>query len=203
MKIKDPLKIEYEIAIKNNTPPCGVGSVARSVVQSGTVDYIKNLVKRYNIISINDCPCGLYENWINLVDLPNLGVKYRGYDINDLVVNRNKEKYPNLEFFEFHMCEEILPSSDLIICRDCLFHFPNDLVIKTLNNFRESKSTYLLATHQQWVEQNENLPPHELANDWGYRELNVEIAPYNLGTPIESHIEKMWNRSMSLWKLQI
>ena len=56
------LKEEYEVSIKNNTPPCGIGSIANLVIESGTVDYIIDLVTRLNIISISDCPCGLYEN---------------------------------------------------------------------------------------------------------------------------------------------
>ena len=141
------LKEEYEAAIQNHTPPCGVGSVMGSVVMAGTVDYIKGLIERLGIVSINDCPCGLYENWMYLVDPLKLGVEYVGYDINDLGIKRNKDKYPHLNFVEFNMCEGILPQADLIICRDCLFHFPNELVIKVLDNFKQSKSQYLLATN--------------------------------------------------------
>lgn len=192
---------EYKIAIINNTPPQGVGSVASSVEKSGTIDYIKELVIRLNIKTVCDCPCGLYENWINLVNLPLLGVTYFGYDINDLVIERNSKKYSELNFFEFNMHNEILPQCDLIICRDCLFHFPNELVIKTLDNFKKSNSKYLLATEHNWVQQNKDLTSSELNYEWGYRDINLEIEPFSLGNPIEYHNEDLWNRCLSLWEI--
>jgi len=193
---------EYSSSIENNLPPQGIGSVGNSVLAAGTVDYFINLVKRLNITSVSDCPCGLYENWVHHVNLPGLGIKYCGYDINNLAIERNKSKYSFLDFIEFNLYEEILPQSDLIICRDCLFHLPNDLIIRAIENFIKSKSEYLLATEHRWVQQNKNLTQRELVGEWGYREINLEIEPFNLGLPIEFHDEKLWNRSISLWKLK-
>jgi hypothetical protein len=205
MNIKETHKYYYELAVKSNKPPCGDGSIAASVIREGTVGYIRDLIVRLDIKSINDCPSGLYENWMNLVDPPGLGVKYKGYDINDFVVERNKKNYPDLEFFEINMCEEILPEADLIICRDCLFHLPNQFVINTLNNFKKSGSVYLLATEQRWLNTNIELTPQELSNESGNKPINLEIEPFNLGAPIEFHDEKTIDsrgvRSLSLWKL--
>ena len=39
-----------------------------------------------------------------------------------------------------------LPKVDLIFCRDCLFHLPNDMILKALENIYKSKSKYLLTT---------------------------------------------------------
>ena len=195
----------YEIAVKTGTPPCGDGSILELVIRAGTIDYLNKLMKRYNIKSVSDCPCGLYENWIFKLDLPKKHIKYFGYDINHLVIKRNKKKYPKLKFFKFNMCDEILPQTDLIICRDCLFHLPNEFVINTLNNFKKSKSTYLLATEQQWVKKNHDLEPHELLFETGNRPINLEIDPFNLSNPIEFHdelnIDDRGPRSISLWKI--
>lgn len=203
--MKETHKFYYELAIKNNMPPCGTGSVANSVLKVGTIDYIKNLIVRFKIKSISDCPSGLYENWMYLVDPISLGSTYIGYDINDLVVTRNKENYPLIEFNEFNMVEEILPKKDLIICRDCLFHLPNLFVINTLDNFKKSGSTYLLATEQRWVKVNNELSSSELVNESGNKPINLEIEPFNLGLPIEYHdeigIDDRGVRSMSLWKI--
>jgi hypothetical protein len=201
MKMKETHKHYYELALKSGSPLCGEGSVASSVIKVGTVDYINSLIIRYNIKSISDCPCGLYENWVYLLDLPTKGITYIGYDINDLAIKRNIVKYPDIHFVEFNMCEQVLPKSDLIICRDCLFHLPNNFVTSALNNFKLSKSTYLLATEQRWLRHNSELSHQELADESGNKPINLEINPFNLGNPLEFHDEQMWNRSMSLWKI--
>jgi hypothetical protein len=201
MKMKDTHKYYYKLALKNKTSLCGDGSVYEDVVKEGTVDYIGSIVKKYNIKSISDCPCGLYENWIYSLEFDKKGIDYIGYDINDLIIIRNKTKFPVIEFIEFNMCEQQLPKSDLIICRDCLFHLPNQFVIAALNNFKLSGSTYLLATEQRWVTQNKELTKEELNNESGNKPINLEIAPFNLGQSLEFHDEKLWRRSLSLWKL--
>lgn len=201
MKMKDTHKYYYELALKNEAPPCGDGSVYEDVVKEGTINYIDSIVKKYNIKSINDCPCGLYENWIYSLEFDKKGIDYVGYDINDLIIARNKTKFPAIRFIEFNMCEQQLPRSDLIICRDCLFHLPNQFVIAALDNFRLSGSTYLLATEQRWVTQNKELTQEELNNESGNKPINLEIVPFNLGRPLEFHDEKLWNRSLSLWRL--
>ena len=205
MKMKETHKYYYELAVKSGQPPCGTGSVAELVVRAGTVDYIKDLIQRLGIKSISDCPSGLYENWMYLVNPIGLGSSYVGYDINDLVVARNKERYPSIEFNEFNIVEEVLPKTDLIICRDCLFHLPNQFVINALNNFKKSGSTYLLSTEQRWVKTNNELSPDELLNESGNKPINLEIEPFNLGIPLEYHDEKNIDdrgiRSMSLWRI--
>jgi hypothetical protein len=51
------------------------------------------------------------------------------------------------------------------------------------------------------------LTPEELELEAGFRQINIEIAPYNMGTPIEVHNEELWkqreggNRQISLWRL--
>jgi hypothetical protein len=141
-----------------------------------------------------------------LIDLTN--VVYRGYDINDLAIERNKQYHPEWNFFEIDLVNEILPKADLIICRDCLFHLSNDFVLRAIKNFRDSGSTYLLATEHRWLKVNVDLNKEELEREAGFRQINIEIAPYNMGLPIEIHNEELWasreggNRQMSLWKLK-
>ncbi len=207
MKMKDTHKYYYSLAVANNMPPCGEGSRSDFLIECGTINYISSLIDRHNIKSISDCPCGLFENWIYLLNLQDREVDYKGYDINDLVIKRNSEKFSYFNFLEFDMTKEILPKSDLIICRDCLFHLPNKFVISTLNNFKLSRSMYLLATEQRWLTQNRELTTDELLNESGNKPINLEIEPFNLGTPLESFDERgafageRGIRSMSLWKI--
>lgn len=206
IKNKETFKYHYNLELSNNRCPCGPGSDSRIVKQIGTVPFINNIIKKYQIKSINDCPCGLFENWIYLINL--VGIKYKGYDINDVAVERNKKNNPNLSFFEFDMVNDKLPYADLIICRDCLFHLSNDFVLSALENFRNSESIYLLATEHSWLHKNGDLTKEELKCEAGFRFINLEIYPFNLGLPIEVHNENMsrykkgaYDRQLALWKL--
>lgn len=206
IKNKETFKYHYNLEVSNNRCACGPGSDGLQVKNAGTIDFINNMIKKYNIRSISDCPCGLFENWMYMVDLSN--VEYIGYDINDLAIDRNKRVHPEKMFIEFDLVNEILPKTDLIICRDCLFHLSNDFVFKALKNFKKSGSTYLLATEHNWVSVNTELTSDELKCEAGFRQINIEIEPYNMGTPIEVHNEELWrqreggNRQISLWKLK-
>lgn len=205
IKNKENFKYHYILETNNNRCACGPGSDGQKVKQAGTIDFINSVINKYNIKTINDCPCGLFENWMYMVDLAD--VTYVGYDINDLAIKRNKEVNPNYSFIEFDLVNEILPTADLIICRDCFFHLPNIFVTKALANFYNSGSRYLLATEHRWVKNNTDLTAAELEREAGYRNINIEIAPYNMGEPIAVHTEELWatreggNRHLSLWKI--
>lgn len=206
IKNKETFKYHYNLELSEGRCACGPGSDAKLVKQAGTIEFINSVLKKYEIKSINDCPCGLFENWIYLVDLA--GIKYCGYDINDLVIKRNKENNLGLSFFEFDLVNEILPKADLIICRDCLFHLSNDFVYRAIKNFRDSGSIYLLATEHRWLKTNTELTKEELEHEAGFKFVNLEIRPFDLGVPIEIHNEEVWyeregghNRQMSLWKI--
>ena len=204
MKLKDAQKYYYNIQISSGSPPNGPGSLDSFILKEGTIDYINQIIDKYNIENINDCPSGVYGNWIHLLKLPQRGINYVGYDINDLIVERNKTEYPSIEFVEFDMTKQVPPKGDLIICRDALFHLPNEMVIQSLNNFKESGSTYLLATEQWWLKENYELTQKELDMGCGYRPINLEITPFFLGKPLETHIENDGideGRNIGLWKI--
>ena len=80
----------------------------------------------------------------------------------------------------------------------------NEMVIQSLNNFKESGSTYLLATEQWWLKENYELTQKELDMGCGYRPINLEITPFFLGKPLETHIENDGideGRNIGLWKI--
>lgn len=206
IKNKENFRYHYELETNNNRCACGPGSEGEKVRQAGTIDFINSVIKKYSIKSISDCPCGLFENWMYMVNLDS--IEYIGYDINDLAIKRNKEVNSNKLFIELDLVNEVLPMADLIICRDCLFHLPNAFVVSAIKNFKESGSTYLLATEHRWIKNNIELTPEELSREAGFRQINIEIEPFNLGEPIEIHNEEVWkyyeqgnNRQLSLWKL--
>ena len=208
IKNKENFRYHYKLEVSKGECPCGPGSRSDFLEWTGTIAYINNILSKYNIKSINDCPCGVFSNWAYLLDLD--GIKYTGYDINDLAVGQNKKEYPDINFFELDLVNEDVPYADLILCKDCLFHLSNDFSLKILDNFKRSGSRYLLATNHDKLLLNKELTPAELKREAGFKETNIIITPFNMGEPIETHTEKVGeffgakeenDHELSLWKL--
>ena len=108
--------------------------------------HLPKLFKKFNIKKLFDAPCGDF-NWMSEV-LKKCEIDYLGADIvNDIIVI-NKIKYENdkIRFKKLDIRFDKLPESDLMICRDCLFHFSNKDIFLFLENFLSSEIKYLLMT---------------------------------------------------------
>jgi hypothetical protein len=148
-----------------------------------TVRYTENLrmelpklISQFEIKSILDAPCGDF-NWMQHV-VPNLqDIDYTGADIVDEIVKDNNKKYANndVKFISLDVTKDKLPLVDLMICRDCLFHFSNRSIINTLNNFVNSNIKYLLTTTFINEEQFKNRDCAE----GSFRKIDLFIQPYS------------------------
>jgi hypothetical protein len=155
------------------------------------------LFEKFNIKSILDIPCGDF-NWMRIVDLSN--IDYVGADLVTEIVNDNKLKYPKKQFIELDLIDGQLPYADLILIRDCLVHFPNDLVFKSLYNICLSDCKYMLVT---------TFPDHVNIKDiemGKWRALNLEAEPFNFPKPIfiinEGLVGDAYDKSMALWTVE-
>lgn len=157
------------------------------------------IIEKYNIKSITDSPCGDW-NWMRLVNLD--GIDYIGYDVVDEVLENNKSKYQkeNIRFENRDIINEPIRKSDLIICRDFMFHVSNENVSKLIKNFKNSGSTYLLTTCFDYVTKNEDFSSAE----YGFRKINLRVEPFSFNEPlyefIETHMDNE-GRGMYLWKI--
>jgi len=117
---------------------------------------ILKLIKKYDIKSIIDAPCGDFA-WMKEVSLEH--IDYLGVDIVPTLISRNNKKYGTnkIIFIERDIVTDILPVYDLILCRDCFVHLSNRDIIKAVKNFRKSGSNYLLTTTYANVAININL----------------------------------------------
>lgn len=173
--------------------PCGAGSTLEY-----TVGLRKNLLpflKKYQITSMLDAPCGDYH-WMKLVQFSK-DFQYIGADVVDSLIEKNKSTYPNVDFRVLDISTDQLPAVDLLFCRDCLFHFSVDDVIRTLNNFVKSDIKYLLTSNYPG-DNNSSI------NTGEFHPINLTKDPYNLPSPIdyiEDWIEGYPIRHMSLWNL--
>lgn len=177
----------------------GYGSLPEEIEKWGTIDFINKVIKNHKISSINDIACGFFENYAKKINLNN--VLYNGFDIVGETIKENKRSFPDMNFFEFDIVNENLPYADLTIARDIFFHLNNECLSMTLENIKKSKSKFLIATHHRQIEENQ-----DLGNIVGYRTINLEKEPFNLGDPLQSHTENAAGggfneRHLSLWEI--
>jgi SAM-dependent methyltransferase len=151
----------------------GTGSTLRSTAVYRA--FLQQFLADNQIRSVVDAGCGDWE-FSQTIDWT--GIDYKGYDIVEAVVARNKAGFaaPNVQFFTANIVEQELPPADLLISKHVLQHLPNADVQKFLPQLHKYKHVLLvngvdLATLSA---ANADIVPG------GYRELDVTRAPFNL-----------------------
>jgi len=157
----------------------------------------------YDIKTFTDIPCGDW-NWMKEVDLG--GIEYRGYDIVPEMILANQAKYGKLEGITFgvrNIVEDSIPKSDLVMCRDLLFHLSNWWITKVLKNIKVSGSKLFLSTSFPNVKVND---PLEMGGSIGWRPINLCLPPFNLPKPIEfiqeNNSHACRGRIVGLWNVR-
>ncbi|NCG08296.1 MAG: class I SAM-dependent methyltransferase [Verrucomicrobia bacterium] len=104
------------------------------------------LLKKYAIGKLVDAPCGDF-NWMKLV-VEQIDIEYVGVDIvEDLISDNNKVYSSSKCSFEVgNICKDNLPSCDLLLVRDCLFHLSFSDIDNFLKNIAQLDYKYLLTT---------------------------------------------------------
>lgn len=159
-----------------DVPLSGTGS---TLLQTEVIRIeILKLIKKYDIKSIIDAPCGDYT-WMKEISLEH--TDYLGVDIVPTLISRNNKKYgtSKISFIERDIVIDILPAYDLILCRDCFVHLSIRDILRAVENFRKSGSKYLLTTTFANVAENINL-----VSGRGWRPINLEQLPFKFSPPI-------------------
>jgi len=156
------------------------------------------IIKEQNCSSLLDVPCGDFY-WMKLVDLD---IVYIGGDIVGKIVEKNQKQYGNdrRKFIKVDIVKDRLPESDLLLCRDCLVHFSDQDVFKTIRNIKDSGIKFLLAT--TFTSRNANVD----ISTGSWRPINLQVPPFNFPTPIkliteECPVEKYSDKSLGLWEI--
>jgi 2-polyprenyl-3-methyl-5-hydroxy-6-metoxy-1,4-benzoquinol methylase len=139
---------------------------------------LPRIIHELNIHSLLDAGCGDF-NWMKEVDLPE--VKYTGVDVVDrIIIERNIAAYGSASrhFMVADVTRDALPKVDLIFCRHCLPHLPNNLVQRALRQFKHSGSTYLMTTTFPELRRNQD------TFTGGFRPLNLQLPPFQLPAPL-------------------
>lgn len=149
------------------------------------------LLQELGVQTMLDLPCGDY-NWMNHTQIGD--VNYTGADVVDDIVRLNNEKYGSKQraFLKIDILNDQLPKVDLILTRDCLFHFSIDDVFTALNAIVESRSTWLLTTTYSY----RGYPRNSNITTCGWTAINLEMAPYFLPPPRRTIIEAAPNLSL-------
>ena len=172
-------KMKEDWKYESGQSPCGFGSFANAAKDS--VKFINNVLcdSEHNIQSVLDLGCGDW-NWFKNVDLQ--GGEYQGWDAGVEMIERNQRLYSN-EHVQFHHKDIVTctyPRSDLIICRDVLFHMPMKMGRNVVDNIQKS-SEYFICTSFNEVTHNTDIGPGGMfPGQWGFYRINVNVEPFNL-----------------------
>jgi len=171
--------------------------------EGSTIAYTENirkelpvLVEQFNVRSILDAPCGDY-NWFGLIQWRS-PMTYIGGDIVKPLIDRNISLFegPATTFKTVNICVDVLPSADLWLCRDCLFHLSNRDIVLAIKNFLKSDIRYLLTTTHTTCTANKDIPTGS------FRSLNLQLPPFSFCEPIAQiadWIEGFPVRYLALW----
>ena len=159
---------------------------------------LPGLLRELNVRTMLDVPCGDWF-WMKTLDLD---VDYTGADIVDALIQRNTQEFADVRrrFVQLDVQRDALPKVDLVLCRDCLVHFPLSGIALALANLKRSGSTYLLTT--TFVDRGSN----DDIRVGRWRPLNLERAPFNLPAPLRSIDEECpepanRDKRLALWRI--
>jgi hypothetical protein len=167
----------------NKESVSGPGSTLVST--QGLILQLPLLIKRLKIQSIFDAPCGDF-NWMKRV-LEDLDIRYLGGDIVQDLIDINTKKYSSdqVKFQQFNISQDKFPYSDLWLSRHIFFHLSFHDIAGALENFLESKSTYILTTNSL-VE--DNYINRDIESG-GWRPVDLFGAPFNFPTQVLATIQ--------------
>jgi hypothetical protein len=175
----------------------GIGSTLQRTILIRP--FIASLIKDLNIKTFLDAPCGDF-NWMKEVNLS--GVTYIGMDIVDELIKENAIRYttPQKQFFACDILHHPLPQVDLILCRDCTQHLPDNGVRTLINNIKKSGSRYLLTSNYPHIEENKDIENLYNVSRITYR--NLRKPPFNFPEPIVLFPEGFENKTLCLWEIK-
>ena len=136
---------------------------------------IPTIIKEFNIKSIIDVPCGDFFWFSKIID--ELDIEYLGGDIvENIIIGNKKFENKKVKFKQFDIINDVIPNYDLLICRDCLFHFSYDDIKRTFENFKNSQFQNILIT-------NHDLEKTDIENEeiktGSFRYLDFHLPPFN------------------------
>jgi hypothetical protein len=180
------------------------GSESRSGTGSGLAQTeeirrtLPIIIKQFDCHSILDIPCGDFA-WMKFV---NIGIPYIGADIVKEIIDQNQTKYgcDSRTFLHLDITGDLLPTVDLVLCRDCLVHLSFADIYSSLRKLKASGSKYLLTTTFLGRKYNYDIPTG------AWRPINLYLEPFSFPEPLKLIDERCplseWSdKHLALWRL--
>lgn len=168
----------------------------------GIIEGINSFNSHHEIHTILDIPCGDF-NWMQQLNFSH--IHYVGADIVEEMVRKNQQFYgrEGILFQTLDITKDALPACDLIITRDCLVHFSNELIFASLKNLIKSDATFLMTTTFPEQQNNADI----VTGNW--RPINLTLPPFNLPQPmyvieentIEHSSQNLNRKILGVWKI--
>ena len=168
-----------------------------------TSDMSRELEKFFaekNIKTILDIGCGDFI-WMNLLLNKYYNYdKYLGLDIVDELIKNNNLKYSNdkISFKTFDLVKDDIPKGfDIILIRDVFIHLKNEQIINFLNLLKNLDIKFFGVTSTPSLKKN-----NELKAVGRYRDINIEIEPFNLKNFLHKIDEKNNNDTLNIYEIK-
>jgi hypothetical protein len=143
------------------------------------------LLKKYRVLTMLDAPCGDWT-WMRTIDISFLA-SYIGMDVEPRLIEANTinagDQRPNCVWVRANLLKrQRFPTVDLILCRDFLAHLTNDYIERTLEKFKASGSTYLLASNYPGASNEFEYDADTYDSPWrGYIERPHDLTKWPFG----------------------
>lgn len=158
--------------------------------------FLPKFLKKVAGKNLTDLGCGDFY-WMKEVNLP---CKYIGLDVVAPIIEENNQKYSDDSHYFYHhnAVEDPLPkASDIILCREVLFHLSFKDGLKLIKNVLRSEARYLLITTSEDIEENLDIRTGQ------FRNINLKLPPYSfppyLSREFDSAISK--DRILGIWEI--
>ena len=168
-----------------------------------TSDMSRELEKFFaekNIKTILDIGCGDFI-WMNLLLNKYYNYdKYLGLDIVDELIKNNNLKYSNdkISFKTFDLVKDQIPKGfDIILIRDVFIHLKNEQIVNFLNLLKNLDVKFFGVTSTPSLKKN-----NELKAVGRYRDINIEIEPFNLKDFLHKIDEKNNNDTLNIYEIK-
>ncbi len=177
-----------------------VSGVGSSLVQTENLrSHLPVIFKKFDVVAVLDAPCG-DMNWMIAVPKEK-GMTYIGGDIVDKLIERNRNMYTDKihKFVKLDIINDPLPEVDLMICRDCLFHFSYEDTLSFLENFSKSDIPLLMTTTYK---NNASFNNSDILTG-DYRRIDLFQRPYSLSEEVlyrlDDYLAPEAEREMCIW----
>lgn len=161
--------------VSNNCQGSSSGAGSELEAAASVSSQLPPLLIRLGCRRLVDVGCGDWH-WMRHLELP---CEYVGLDIVPEVVEMNRRfERPGVSFSVMDATSDSLPSADVVLCREVLFHLSFKDGFEVIANIMRS-ARWLLATSDTAIWFNSDVPSGD------FRRINLERRPYAFPAPCE------------------